>query len=142
MLWWAVVSRGEGVSSTSDTVVMELAHECKPVLERRARRQLTITYDELAREVGPKVGISDLHPRDKRLHAAIGEIGERTYHNHGFNLSAVVVLKQTGLPGNGFYWQMQENLKAYGKRKGRQAVFDEELPKVFAHYGRGRRGVR
>jgi hypothetical protein len=50
-----------------EETVIELKKEISPILEKVAHNRSLITYGALASEVGPKVGIPGLIPRDTRL---------------------------------------------------------------------------
>jgi hypothetical protein len=93
-----------------NTTMIELVDEISPILERLARRRRrsdgnsnTITYGNLASEVGPKVGIRNLPPNDKRLERALDEISMRSFRRHEILLSVLVVRADTRMPGRGFF---------------------------------------
>jgi hypothetical protein len=127
------------MSEDTDVVVRELVSKCRPILERKARRESLITYEDLAREVGPKVNIPELHWRDPRLHRALGDLSTSTYDRDGLLLTVVVVKADIRMPGGGQkggFYGLAKDLGAYPDNASKEEVFRQELEKVYAHYSR------
>jgi hypothetical protein len=74
--------------STKRDFVQEVADKCRPMLEELARTKRLrgkklkhrglITYGELARIVGPQVGLPDLDPHESRLRNGLGRLSSET----------------------------------------------------------------
>ncbi len=127
------------MSDDTEVVVQKMVSECRRILERKARHEVLVTYEDLAREVGPKVGIRGLSAHDPRLSRALGDLSTSTYDRHKILLSVLVVKKEDRMPGGGpktGFYGLAKALGAYPDSASRETVFYEELPKVFAHYRR------
>jgi hypothetical protein len=127
------------MSGDTETVVEELLVEVRRTLERKARgkRTLTVTYEDLASEVGPKVGIPKLNARDPRLIGALERLSRSTFDRHRFLLSVLVVNKDTGMPGGGKnsgFYSLAKELAGYPRNISREDVFAKEIEKVSEHY--------
>ena len=73
--------------------------EVRQLLVARAKHQETITYSEVVQQVHT----IQLQPDSQGFHHMLGEISEdENFAGRGM-LSAIVVLKETGLPGKGFF---------------------------------------
>lgn len=130
-----------------NTTMIELVDEISPILERLARRRRrsdgnsnTITYGNLASEVGPKVGIRNLTPNDKRLERALDEISMRSFRRHEILLSVLVVRADTHLPGRGFFELAKRRLAKEGLMNPYPAhldnfeIFIDACDQVCEHY--------
>ena len=89
------------MSDDTEVVVQKMVSECRRILERKARHEVLVTYEDLAREVGPKVGIRGLSAHDPRLSRALGDLSTSTYDRHKILLSVLVVKKEDRMPGGG-----------------------------------------
>jgi hypothetical protein len=132
-----------------NTTMIELVDEISPILERLARRRRrsdgnsnTITYGNLASEVGPKVGIRNLPPNDKRLERALDEISMRSFRRHEILLSVLVVRADTRMPGRGFFELAKRRIAEQGLTNPYPAhldnfeVFRDACDQVHEHYRR------
>lgn len=132
-----------------EETIAELESKIRPRLERLARRGRrrdgspnTITYEKLASEVGPLVGIPDLSPHDPRLHNALGEITTKSFRRHQILLSVLVVNKQSRMPGNGFFRLAKKGLgemglgDAYPASVEDYVLFRDASERVHVHYAR------
>ena len=124
--------------------VQEIADSCRPLLEELAgaerlrgkrlqHRGLTI-YGELARIVGPQVGLPDLDPHDTRLSSGIGRLSVETYDERSVLISVLVVNADTLVPGKGFFQLARDDLGAYPTDASDEEVFIQELKRVREHY--------
>lgn len=68
-------------------------------LIRAAKRRRTVTYGHLMK----KFGISRGHPRGAGIVGVIGEIDRHEYQKGGPGFAAIVVRKDSGLPGGGYF---------------------------------------
>lgn len=68
-------------------------------LQKRASERQTITYSELSRETTS----IPLGPHDFAMSWMLGEVSEEEHEAGRPLLSALVVYKETGFPGPGFY---------------------------------------
>lgn len=68
---------------------------------KSAKRGLTITYGEIMRECGVPRGQPVRN--GKAVGDVVGQISEWTREEWGIYLSAIVVRKNTGYPGGGFF---------------------------------------
>ena len=74
-----------------------LAHKVyKQLLSHVRRAKPSITYGELAHAI-------DIHPRSRKLHAALGEVSNACRHAHLPCLPAIVWRSDTGRPSDGYY---------------------------------------
>jgi len=94
-----------------EETVIELKKEIRPILEKVARNRRLITYAALASDVGPKVGILGLIPRDTRLHLALDEVSVDSFRRDGYLLAVLVVNKRTRRPGPGFFGLAKRRLR-------------------------------
>lgn len=87
----------EWVEGRSDEA-HDLADQIEPILRAKAcsKSKPTITYGELSAQVGG-------HPRSPIFTDALAIVSYRTLMRNGYALSALVVNKETGLPGKSFY---------------------------------------
>ncbi len=75
------------------------------MLAERARKGGTITYSDLMRHVGMTANF----PNDRKVMGSmLGEISRETAREHGFMLSALAVLKNTGIPSDSFFEQVED----------------------------------
>ena len=83
----------------------DLASEIYVVLRQRVPgSRAEITYEDLVGTLGPLPSPNqDLAPRDPRLDAALGEIVVECRRCQLPALSAIVVRKHEGTPGEGYY---------------------------------------
>ena len=126
--------------------VREVADKSLPVLEELARTKRLrskklrlrglITYGELARIVGPQVGLPDLDPHETRLRNGLGMLSAETYDERGILISVLVVNADTLMPGRGFFELAREHLGAYPTNASDDEVFIQETKRVYEHYGR------
>ncbi len=130
-----------------EETIAELEAKARPKLERLARKRRgrgapnTITYEKLASEVGPLSGVPDLGPHDRRLHLALGNLAVASYRKDGILLSVLVVNKQTGMPGGGFFWLAKKGLAQMGFENPYPEdpldyeVFHDACDRVHERYG-------
>ena len=124
--------------------VREIANKCRPVLEELARtgrlrgkklqHRGLITYGELARIVGPQVGLPDLEPHETRLRNGLGDLSVETYDERSVLISVLVVNADTLVPGKGFFQLARDHLGAYPTDISDEEVFVQELKRVREHY--------
>lgn len=132
-----------------EETIAELENKIRPRLERLASRRRrrdgganTITYEKLASEVGPLVGVADLSPHDPRLHEALGAITIKSFRRHEILLSVLVVNKQSRMPGKGFFRLAKEGLSEMGLGSPYPAavedyvLFRDASDRVHEHYQR------
>lgn len=127
-------------------LVREIADKCRPVLEELACTERLrgtklmhrglITYGEIARIVGPQVGLSDLDPYETRLRNELGRLSVETYDERSVLISVLVVNADTLVPGKGFFWLARNHLGAYPDDSSDEEVFIRELKRVRKHYRR------
>ena len=128
--------------------VREIADKSLPLLEELARTERVrgkklqhrglITYGELARIVGPQVGLPDLDPHNTRLSNGLGVLSAETYDERSILLSVLVVNADTLVPGKGFFQLSRDHLGAYPTDASDEEVFIQELKRVREHYRRKR----
>ena len=124
--------------------VREIATKCRPVLEelvrtgrlrsKKLQHRGLITYGELARIVGPQVGLPDLGPHDTRLSNGLGHLSVETYDERSVLISVLVVNADTLVPGKGFFQLARDDLGAYPTDVSDEEVFVQELKRVQEHY--------
>ncbi len=124
--------------------VREIADKSRPILEELARTERLrgkklqhrglITYGELARIVGPQVGIPGLDPNETRLRNGLGELSAETYDERSVLISVLVVNADTLIPGKGFFQLARNHLGAYPTDASDEEVFIQELKRVREHY--------
>lgn len=101
--------------------------QAKKIVERVARQRGTITYGELAREIE----VMSLAPNGKLLEGILTQVARREDAQGRGLLSIVVVNKEDGMPGDGFF--------ALARDRGYQFDSDEEffrdhLEVVYGHH--------
>jgi hypothetical protein len=94
----------------------------------RARAGATITYAELAQAVSE----TGFRPRSWALMALLGEVCESEDPVHDVWVASLVVRKDTGIPGDGYF--------AYAEREGldcsdRGAFWHDRVQQVWNAYG-------
>jgi hypothetical protein len=123
-----------------EETIIELKSEIRPILEKVAHNRQLISYGELASEVGPKVGIPGLIPRDTRLHRALDEVSIDSFRRDRYLLAVLVVNKRSQRPGPGFFGLAKERLREEGIEPPYRAnlddgmVFHDALNKVYNHF--------
>jgi hypothetical protein len=123
-----------------EATIIELKKEISPILQKVAHNRQLITYGELASEVGSKVGIPGLIPRDTRLHRALDEVSIDSFRRDGYLLAVLVVNKRSKRPGPGFFGLAKERLREegleppYWANLDNEEVFYNALNKVYDHY--------
>jgi hypothetical protein len=123
-----------------EETMIELKQEIRPILEKVAHSRKLISYGELASEVGPKISIPGLIPRDTRLHRALDEVSIDSFRRDGHLLAVLVVNKRSQRPGPGFFGLAKERLREeglnppYRTNLSDEAVFQDALNKVYDHY--------
>ena len=101
--------------------------EIKQILIEIAKNRQTITYSDLVR----KVNTINFEPVSYGLSAMLGEISSEEYIAGRGMLTAVVVLKDDGIPGSGFF----ELARALGKSFPDELKFwVDELNKVYSYW--------
>jgi Arc/MetJ-type ribon-helix-helix transcriptional regulator len=89
-----------------------------------AQRRSLITYQELSDRIGA------YNPRSPSFHELLSEIASEELRAHRGMLSAVVVRKSDGQPGDGFFEFVENEL---GRTVGnRQSFWQDELERVYA----------
>jgi hypothetical protein len=83
----------------------------------------SITYRELA------AAISEMHPRDPRFHAALGEVANACRHSQLPCLPAIVWRADTRRPSNGYYKVAHPRAQTDAARR---AAWEREHAKVVA----------
>ena len=133
--------------SAAATHTAHVARASRPVLEELARRGRLrgkaarhagfLTYGELARLIGPNVGLPSLDPHDPRLRNGLGELTEATFHEAKVMLSVLVVNAEDGVPGAGFFGLARSLESGYGG-VDREEIFVQEVRKVYEYYRDGK----
>ena len=101
--------------------------EMRDALVRRARERRTVTYGELAAEIGA----ADLQPRSARFAALLNATCEDEVGEGRPMLGSLVVRKDTRVPGDG-YFRCAEGI---GRDAGdREAFWQAELDEVFEYW--------
>lgn len=104
----------------------ELKKAARKIMIAAARKERTITYTDIAAKLG-----NDLQPHESPLWNLLGEVAEAENAAGRSLLSAVVVLKDKGIPGSGFF----DLASKLGRDvKDEVAFFSEELKKVHKHW--------
>lgn len=117
--------RGEGpvTQGMLDWPIYEL-------LQRVAREQRTTTYGDIA----PLAGLDMESPADRdRMRELLGKISTYEHQNKRPMLTAVVVHKQDGRPGDGFF-ELARHLGLMAKGGDREEFFVRELDRVHKHW--------
>jgi hypothetical protein len=78
-----------------EVTIIELKKVIRPILEKVAHNRELISYGELAFEVGPRVGIPGLIPRDTRLHRALDEVSIDSFRRDGCLLAVLQRIAMT-----------------------------------------------
>jgi hypothetical protein len=123
-----------------EETIIELTKEIRLILEEVAHNRKLTSYGELASEVGPKVGIPGLIPRDTRLHRTLDEVSIDSFRRDGYLLAVLVVNKRSQRPGPGFFGLAKERLREEGLEPPYRANIDDEeifhdaLDKVYDRY--------
>lgn len=125
-----------GEKATPFTLENRLYHErarkALPLLVRQAEAGHTLSYSDLANELGM--------PNARNLNFVLGSIGEtlnklsESWHRHIPPIQCLVVNKETGLPGNGVTWFLTDK-ESYEKLplSQKRAVVKAELSHIFAY---------
>jgi hypothetical protein len=101
--------------------------QARAALLERARAGATLTYAELARAVP----ITGFQPRSWALMALLDEVCREEDPVHGVWIASLVVRRDTGIPGDGYF--------AYAEREGfdtsdRPAFWRERVQRVWNAY--------
>lgn len=114
-----------------DKLYQVRARQVLPLLVRQAKAQNTITYLELANEVGM--------PNARNLNYVLGSIG-RTLQNLSKHwkeivppIQCVVVNKQTNFPGNGVGWFIGINQFSRLSKENQKAALRSALADVYTY---------
>lgn len=103
--------------------------EVRQLLIARAKYEDTITYSEVVQQLHT----IQLQPDSHAFHHILGEISEDEHFTGRGMLSALVVLKETGLPGKGFFGLAQK----FGYDTSDQYSFwINELKTVYNHWNK------
>jgi len=105
----------------------EARESARAAILARARARETITYSELAQAVSA----TGFRPRSWALMALLGEVCREEDPVHDVWIASVVVRKDTGMPGDGYF--------AYAERDGhdvsdRGLFWDERVQQVWNAY--------
>lgn len=103
--------------------------EARTILIGYAKQKDTITYSELAQEIHS----FHFEPHDFRLFGLIGEISTEESDAGRGMLSAVVVLKDEGMPGPGFFVLAK---KLGFDTRDQVAFWTKELKRVYAAWNK------
>lgn len=106
----------EGVKMASKLVTVRIANK----LIKLAKERRTISYSALCDEV-------NYHP-PRAIGALLGELSEITYEHYKIFISALVVGKDTNIPGPGFYSMYRENNTT---TKTKSQIANEERAKIY-----------
>lgn len=101
--------------------------EAEGLLMRRARERGTVTYSELCNAIT----VARFKPYSWRLIALLDEICDREDREHGIVLASLVVRRDTGMPGEGYF--------AHAAKRGRditdrEAFWRAEADRVWGAY--------
>jgi hypothetical protein len=127
-----VAARGAGEKETRWGITLEQwadARECaRAAMLACARSRATITYAGLAEAVSG----TGFRPRSWALMALLGEVCRDEDPVHGVWVASLVVRKDTGMPGDGYF--------GYAEREGsdvsdRSAFWCEQVQRVWNAYG-------
>ncbi len=107
-----------------------MKREISEILVETARRRATITYQQLTE----RLTVAQLAPNDPSLAPLLREISEAEDAAGRGLLTAVVVRRDTGRPGRGFY--------ALASQRGRDttspaACWQDELQRVYRAWRQG-----
>jgi len=106
------------------------------IVADRAVLQKTIYYGELVdtlKRMDPESYDWNLMPHYRFFHELLGDISGRTLEKQGFALTALVIGKGSGLPGESFLeWGMNEQWPHY--EEGAKAMIAEQQRLAFKHY--------
>jgi len=93
-----------------------------------AKRRTTIPYDILAQ----RVGLINQPEWFWVIGKYLGDINEQETPKGNPMISAIVVGKETGIPGDGF-WICAYNLKVWDGKGDKEEFWKKELEKVWNH---------
>ena len=100
----------------------ERKEKTRSALVKCAHNEDTITYSELMN----RVGMAAKSPYDRSVMGRmLGEISEKTAYEHGFMLSALAVLKATGVPSSGFFDLAEQLARKFRNKKGEKTPSSE-----------------
>ena len=116
-------------------------------LVEAARKRKTVTYGYLMK----KFGISRGHPSGRGIAGVIGEIGRYEHERGAPGFGAIVVRKDTGYPGGGYF--CYDDLPSHLRRAKSQSAnprlsrtekehIDAERMTIWNYYQRPHRRVR
>ena len=106
------------------------------IVADRAVLEKKISYSDLVhvlKKMRPKVYEKSLHPNFDWFHRRLEEITAHTLAEHSFALTALVVSKDTDLPGEGLLRWGREDEWPYFDR-GDEAMIEEQQRLAFEYY--------
>lgn len=103
--------------------------EIARVLVEEIKNGRTITYKELAINVGMSV------ERNSDLYSHLGDLSYYSFENGMPLISVIVVRKEEGTPGAGFYGVYKEKRGITVGKNNQMEVFVEEVNRVFSYSG-------
>ena len=111
-----------------------LARHIYKQLRRRVRaKNMSITYGELARELGDRRGSNALHPRSSTFHAALGEVSTACRDHRLPCLPAIVLRNDTRRPSDGYYKVAHPRARS---ERTRIAAWQREIARLYVEASR------
>lgn len=114
---------------------MTTHREVGALLEDFARQERLITYGEIVKQypdLPENMSIWKAHP----LCYILGELDDEDHRNHHPLRSALVVTKEHGMPGNGFFETITNLRGTKIDRSQRPFIWSAEVKRVFEHFAK------
>lgn len=107
LLGWRQTNEGDDMADRSEAEWNELANEGRRILQRVARNQSWITYQELNKELADETGLTafdlESEPGRNDISHLLVLIHERDWEDGKGMLTSLVILKEKRFPGQGFF---------------------------------------
>lgn len=117
------------VLAEREDAVQELTERLEPIIWHRGCN--TIEYGELM----PFVDMSTQNPHHRdMIGRALGKMSLKSYRDHGFMISALVVLKSSQRP-NEIFFRFAEDIGAKKKSMGDERFWQKELDRIKDWFG-------